>query len=218
MIKLAIADDDPRLSRQLRAELLEYPEFQSISCYQSGLTLAQELDGLAVTQRPDIIIMDISMAGHDEGIAATFQIKRKFPEIQVIMFTVSDDDDHIFDAFKAGAMGYLLKNEQPSFILKTIQEVLQGGAVMSPGIALKTIRFLVSAAPVKKPETPEDYNLTEREVEILRNIAKGSTYQAMANQLFISTETVKKHVANIYKKLHVRNKIEALIKAKDLLQ
>jgi DNA-binding NarL/FixJ family response regulator len=166
---------------------------------------------------PDVVIMDISMRLPDEGIQATRLLHDMYPEIKVVMFTVAEDDGRVFDAFKAGAVGYLVKNEKPSFIYKTIIDVAAGGALMSPGIALKAIRFL-TAEPIKtNKDAPNSYHLSERELEVLRLVAKGNTYLMIAEQLFISLETVKKHLSNIFKKLRVKNKVEAINKTKNLL-
>lgn len=216
-LKLAIIDDDVRLSQILKSDLLGREEIDSVITHHSGLTFAKELEQITFNKRPDIIIMDISMAIPDEGIVATRLIKKKFPEIGIIMFTVSDEDDRIFEAFKAGAMGYLLKNESADFILKTIIDVKQGGAQMSPSIARKTIQFMVPLTSQPSSEPEEDTRLlSTREIEILEYVSKGFTYAQIADQLFISFNTVKKHMGNIFGKLHVKNKIGALKKTEGL--
>jgi DNA-binding NarL/FixJ family response regulator len=154
----------------------------------------------------------------DEGIKATKLLHEQYPQIKVIMFTVAEDDSMVFEAFKAGSVGYLLKNERPEFIHKTIVDVSNGGALMSPGIAMKAIQFL-SGMPTTQKTLPQEekYNLSEREMEVLRLVSKGYTYEFIAGQLFISTETVKKHISNTFKKLQVKNKIEAINKAWEFL-
>ncbi len=212
MYKLAIVDDDVRIASALREALLEFDEIDSVICSNSGLKFAKDLLTMPPASRPDVIVMDISMGLPDEGIRATRQIKSDFPDIEVIMFTITDEDERIFEAFKAGAMGYLLKSEEPAFILKTITDVKNGGAQMSPGIARKAIQYLAPRATVAKPTADKDEGLTIREKEILDQVAKGLTYPVIANQLFISTQTVKKHMMNIFDKLQVKNKVEALKK------
>lgn len=217
-VKIAIVDDDVLLCEGLKNALLDFEEIESVMTHHSGLAFAKALEQMQPNQKPEVIVMDISMGVHDEGIQATRLIKNKFPQIGVIMFTVSDSDDHIFDAFKAGAMGYLLKNEPADFIVKTILDIHRGEAQMSPGIARKTIQFLLpETGPKKKPaadiETPA---LTPREIEILRHVAEGTTYAQIGERLFISTHTVKKHIVNIFAKLQVSNKIEALKKTEGL--
>jgi len=212
MYKLAIVDDDARIANALREALLEFKEIESVICSNSGLKFAKDLVSMPPAARPDVIVMDISMGVPDEGIQATRQIKLNFPDIEVIMFTITDEDERIFEAFKAGAMGYLLKHEDPAFILKTITDVRNGGAQMSPGIARKAIQYLAPRPAAATPEPDKDEGLTIREKEILDHVARGLTYPVIADQLFISTQTVKKHMMNIFDKLQVKNKVEALKK------
>lgn len=213
MLKLALVDDDARISSALKDALLEFPEIKSITRASSGLAYAQDLEKLPVDSLPDVIIMDISMGLPDEGIRATRQIKSRFPQIEIIMFTISDEDERIFEAFKSGALGYLLKNESPEFILKTILDVKNGGAQMSPSIARKAIRYLSPPAnPLAEEKRNEIDALSAREKEVLDLVAKGLTYPNIADTLCIATHTVKKHMMNIFEKLHVKNKVEALNK------
>jgi DNA-binding NarL/FixJ family response regulator len=211
LIKVAIVDDDVRLAKGLKSDLLEFTEIESVITSSSGLGFARELEEMPSSKRPEIIIMDISMSLADEGISATRQINLKFPEIGVIIFTISDEDTRVFEAFKAGAMGYLLKHESPSFIFKTILDVKNGGVQMSPSIARKTIQFMLpkSAKSISEVDLSA---LTSREVEVLENLAKGMTYQETADKLFIGLNTIKKHMTNVFEKLQVRNKTEALNK------
>jgi DNA-binding NarL/FixJ family response regulator len=155
--------------------------------------------------------MDISMGVPDEGIQATAKIRELFPEIKIIMFTISDKDELIFDAFKSGAMGYLLKNESPEFIVKTIMDVKSGEAQMSPSVARKTIHFLTGSKLPEKSQA-EDFALSSRELETINLVAKGYTYTQIGELLHIAPSTAKKHMTNIFEKLHVKNKIEALLK------
>ena len=139
-------------------------------------------------------------------------MNEKFPSTKVVMFTVSENDEDIFEAFKAGAVGYLLKNERPSFIYKTIIYVYRGGALMSPGVALKTIRYFTKGEGASQPAKSAADLISEREMEVLNLVAKGFPYKMIADQLFLSPDTVKKHMANIFRKLQVTNKVEALNK------
>jgi DNA-binding NarL/FixJ family response regulator len=216
MIKLAIIDDDERFADTLKQELVGYENIEWIITRSSGLLFVSEFKKLAVAERPNVILMDISMGEADEGIKAT---KHLAPEVKIIMFTIGDDDEHVFEAFKSGALGYLLKNEKPDFIYKTLKDVYDGGAQMSPSIALKTIQFLSHQPTTKEihKDGKQDFLLSERELEVLRLTARGLTYPTISERLFISTETVKKHMHNIFRKLHVKNKIEAINKAKDFI-
>ncbi|MBS1486761.1 MAG: response regulator transcription factor [Bacteroidetes bacterium] len=218
MIKVAIVDDNVRLCKALKSELLQFREIESVYCCHSGVKFMVELANMIQPKRPDVVIMDVSMTTHDEGIKITAQIKAKFPALPVIVFTVSDDDEKIFEAFKAGALGYLLKDEKPEFIVKTILDVMSGGVQMSPGIAKKAINFFIHApASAAAPVSSETHNpLSDREMEILLYVSKGHTYTEIADLLFISNGTVKKHMANIFLKLHVKNKVSALQEIKKL--
>jgi DNA-binding NarL/FixJ family response regulator len=219
-IKLAIVDDDVRLSKNLKSDLLEFEEVESVITSTSGLKFAKDLEQMSLGKRPDCIIMDISMGSPDEGVIATRIIKSQFPAINVVMFTIVSEDDLIFEAFKAGAMGYLLKNEPPAFILKTIIDVQNGGAQMSPIIARKAINFFMPAAPLKiNAQSIHDLEkLSVRELEILEQVAKGLTYKQIAADFSLSLNTVKKHMENIFGKLQAKNKIEALKKAEGVLK
>jgi DNA-binding NarL/FixJ family response regulator len=216
MTKLAIVDDDVSFAKALKSELLDSPEIESVLSCNSGLRFFKELEKMPVSKIPDVILMDISMDLPNEGVVATGLIKRQFPQIGVIMFTISDEDERIFDAFLAGATGYLLKNESPGFILKSILDVKDGGAQMSPSIARKTIQLLAPVRDAQKREALElasaREQLSERELEILGLVAKGHTYDRIAENLNIASNTVKKHVSNIFQKLHVSNKVEAIKK------
>ena len=131
MIRLAIVDDDLRLIHQIKVELKEYPEIAWVQTHVSGLAYVKWLSAQPPELRPDCVLMDISMNLSDEGIQATRILHQEFPMVRVVMFTISDDDV-VFEAFKAGAVGYLLKNETPAFIFRTLTEVHNGGAFMSP--------------------------------------------------------------------------------------
>ncbi len=219
LVKLAIVDDDTRLAKALKSELLQFPEIESVFTSHSGQVFPDELEAMPVSKRPDVVIMDISMASPDEGIQATAKIKSRFPGILVVIFTISDEDNRILEAFKAGAMGYLLKDEKPEFILKTILDVMNGGAQMSPGIARKAISYfsLLPAIMSNDKTASLSRSLTERELEILRLVSEGISYADIGEKLFIATSTVKKHMANIFEKLHVNNKTKAIREAEGLL-
>lgn len=218
MIKLAIVDDDIRLAKALKSELLQFEEIESVFSSNSGIDFVRDLEAMPPTKLPEVVIMDISMAYPDEGIQATAQLKTRFPDILVVIFTISDEDNRIMEAFKAGAMGYLLKDEKPEFILKTILDVKNGGAQMSPGIARKAISYFSAVQAQLSTKSNElGKGLTERELEILRLVSEGNTYAGIGEKLFIATSTVKKHMAHIFEKLHVNNKTKALREAEDLL-
>lgn len=158
--------------------------------------------------------MDIEMPKMN-GIEATEIVKNKFPQIKIIMLTVFDNDENIFKSIKAGADGYFLKEVNPQELYNGIQETLTGGAAMTPSIALKTLKLLREPIVFDDSITKEEISLTTREVEVLEQLSKGLKYNAIAENLFLSPGTIRKHVENIYTKLQVHNKLEAIQKAKN---
>ena len=171
------------------------------------------LEKLEKNPRIDLILMDIEMPGMN-GIEATFGVKQRFPHIKIIMLTVFDNDEHIFRAIKAGADGYLLKETSPEELHRAITETMNGGASMTPSIALKTLRMFREPVDFSRSTTNE-IKLTARETDVLEQLSTGLKYEQIAANLVISTGTVRKHIENIYSKLQVGNKLEALRKAKD---
>jgi len=155
----------------------------------------------------DLVVMDIDMPGVG-GIAGVKEIKEFNPDIKVVMHTVFDDDNRIFDSICAGADGYLLKNTTPVQLLRSLQEVMQGGAAMSPFVAQKVFQHFRTAN-----SAGETFDLTKREKEILELLVKGNSYKMIADKGDISVDTVKKHLQNIYHKLHVSCGTEAVAKA-----
>jgi DNA-binding NarL/FixJ family response regulator len=211
MLRLAIVDDDARLLRSLKSELLTFNEIESIISSSSGVKFVEELSSMPPEKHPEVVLMDISMGSPNAGIVATQQIKIVNPGIEIIMFTISDEDEMIFDAFRAGAVGYLLKNESPAFIVKTILEIKNGGTQMSPSVARKAINFF-KTDKVKSKEPSVASILSAREQQVLNFVSEGLTYDRIAEQLFISNHTVKTHMSNIFEKLHVNNKVAAIKK------
>ena len=148
------------------------------------------------------------------GIEATEKVKQKYPHIKIIMLTVFDNDENIFNAIKAGADGYLLKEINAADLHSGILETLNGGAAMNPSIALKTLKLLRNPISIRDKQEKENIKLTEREVDVLEQLSKGLSYNAIAENLILSTGTIRKHIENIYRKLQVHNKLEAVDKAK----
>ena len=146
--------------------------------------------------KPNVIIMDINMPGIN-GVEGVKLCKKVYPEVLIIMFTVFDDDKKIFDALCAGANGYLLKNTKPQQLIAAVKDVYAGGAPLSPTIAKKVLQSF------DKNSTKITFNLTSREIELLRLLSNGNTYKQIAELLSISIDTVRKHLQNIYTKLHV---------------
>ena len=143
------------------------------------------------------------------GIEATSIIAQQYPNIKILMLTVFEDEHNLFDSIMAGACGYLLKDEKPTVLHNAIQEAIEGGAPMSATIANKSLRIIRNGPP-QPSEDAEKFELSKREIEILEKIAEGKNYQEIADLLFISPKTVRKHIENIYQKLRVHNKVEAI--------
>jgi DNA-binding NarL/FixJ family response regulator len=170
------------------------------------------LEKLPNSGRIDLVLMDIEMPGLN-GIETTRKIKKEYPSIKVLMLTIFEDDDNIFDSIKAGADGYILKEEKGIRIEQCIHETMEGGAGMSAGIASRVLKMLQQGGPAKTTTPSETIELTKREVEILEQLKEGLSYERIAENLFISYGTVRKHIENVYRKLQVHNKVEAVQKA-----
>ena len=209
-LKIAIAEDNSFLAK---AVIEKISFFEGLSYKFKANNGAELIGKLEVNHNIDVILMDIQMPEMD-GIKATEIIKNKYPHIKIIMLTVFDDDENIFNAIKAGANGYLLKEINAENLNKCIQEVVNGGAPMSPSIALKTLNLLRNPNEIKTVEDKEKVALSKRETEILEHLSKGLNYNAIADNLIISSGTVRKHIENIYRKLQVHNKMEAVMKGK----
>ena len=157
--------------------------------------------------RADVILMDVNMP-HMNGVEATAQIITQLPESRIVMLTVSDSDENLFDSLKAGAIGFLIKDVSPDEVTRAVRSTVAGESSLSPVIAARVVKFIHTGPP--RPPMKPTANLTEREDEILRLIAEGARDREIAEQLFISESTVKKHVQNVLRKLHARNRVEAV--------
>ncbi|WP_104734609.1 response regulator [Hanstruepera ponticola] len=210
-IKIAIVDDNSFLITSVNEKL---SFFEDLDFKFSALNGSDLLVKLESNHNIDLILMDIEMPVLN-GIEATEIVKQKYPHIKIIMLTVFDNDENIFNAIKAGADGYLLKDVNAKDLHDGIVETLNGGAAMNPSIAMKTLRLLRNPFNIENESDKEDIKLTPREVEVLEQLSKGLSYNLIAKNLILSTGTVRKHIENIYKKLQVHNKIEAVQKAKN---
>jgi len=209
-IKIAIVDDNSFLITAVKEKL---SFFEDLNVKFSAIHGSDLLTKLEENHNLDLILMDIEMPVLN-GIEATEIVKQKYPQIKIIMLTVFDNDENIFNAIKAGADGYLLKEINAKDLHDGIIETLNGGAAMNPSIAMKTLKLLRNPIEIENNTDLEDIKLTTREIEVLEQLSKGLSYNLIANNLILSTGTVRKHIENIYKKLQVHNKIEALQKAK----
>lgn len=205
MIKVALCEDN----EVFRESLLQFIEDTPGYKVTSSLSSAENILDALRNNEPDVILMDIDMPGIN-GIRSTGIIKSGYPGINVLMLTVYEDDQKIFDAILAGATGYLLKKTPPAKILEAITEVHQGGASMSASIVKKVISFFN-----EKHSSGEknEYTLSARELTILKCLVNGDSYKMIADHCTISIGTVRSHINNIYKKLHINSKSEAVAKA-----
>ena len=209
-LKICIAEDNYFLTKAIKEKL---SFFDDISVKFHANNGAELIGKLEENHNIDVILMDIQMPEMD-GIKATELVKNKYPQIKVIMLTVVDDDEYIFKAIKAGANGYLLKEIDAENLYKSIIEVTEGGAPMTPSIALKTLNLLRNPdISTTESDDEEEIKLTKRETEILIQLSKGLNYNSISDNLIISPSTVRKHIENIYKKLQVHSKMEAVMKA-----
>ena len=211
MIKIAIVDDNSFLIKATQEKLSFFDDFELKFTAFDGKNAVEKL---SQNHNIDLILMDIEMPVMN-GIEATQFIKNKFPQIKIIMLTVFDNDGNIFNAIKAGADGYLLKEVNPKDLQQGILDTLNGGATMTPSIAMKTLRLFREPVNFENTAIKDEVNLTTREIEVLEQLSKGLKYNNIAENLFLSSGTIRKHVENIYTKLKVHNKLEAIAKAKN---
>lgn len=203
MIKLAIVEDNTALRQSLEQLFTRTPNMKCVASLNNLLNVVSEFQ----KTEPDIVLMDIGLPSIN-GIEGVRTVKSNFENIQVIMFTVFEDDEKIFEAIRSGASGYLLKKIPPEEILEAIKELHEGGAPMSPSIARKVIQ----AFQVKPSTVLEDHQLTAREKEILFALVDGLSYKKIAEKYFVSIHTVRSHISSIYEKLHVNSKSQAVAK------
>jgi len=207
-IRILIADDHPLFRDGLRALLASLPDAEVVGEVATG----EEAIAQAAALQPDLILMDIQMPGVN-GIEATRRILQTSPHIGVIVLTMFEDNDSVFAAMRAGARGYLLKGADQDEILRAIRAVANGEALFSPAVARRLTTFFSSpASSAPSPAFPE---LTERELEVLALIAEGYTNTIIAERLSLSPKTVRNHVSNVFSKLQVADRAEAIVRARE---
>ena len=204
-IRIAIFDDNTQLRESL-FDLVDASEgFICVGAFPNCENVLQNVKDT----KPDVILMDIEMPVVS-GIDAVILIKERFPDVKILMQTIFEDDEKVFQSICNGAEGYILKNTAPGEILSSLKEIYEGGAPMTPAIATKVLRMFKNNLSAKKDES---FNLSIREKEILKHLVEGLSYKMIADACFISLETVSGHMKNIYKKLQVHSKGEAVAKA-----
>lgn len=200
---ILLYEDNLLLSESIQSMLRLNENINLVGAYENPIDVRTHL----YTLKPDLLIMDIDMPGMN-GIEAVARVRNGNKEIPILMLTVFDDNKHVFDAICAGASGYLLKKHISSRLFSAIEEVLEGGAPMSPSVARMV---LASMQQKTSPENP--YQLTPKEKEVLTSLSKGNSYKLIAVEVQISIDTVRSHIRKIYEKLHVHSQTEAVSKA-----
>lgn len=202
-IRVAIIEDDRRIRDSLQLLIDGTPELACVGTFASAEAALTRLASAA----PDVLLLDVHLPGLS-GIQAIARFREILPSVPILMLTVYDDGETVFDALRHGASGFLTKRTAPAALLDAIQQVHAGGAPMSPHVARKVVQHFHHLGPSPRPAE----NLTTREVEVLSLLAEGRLYKEIAEQLGISLETVRSHLSSIYAKLHVRTRTEAVVK------
>jgi len=207
-IRVAIFEDNKLLREALQAIIDGTPGYNCCGIFTDGNRWEADIK----RSEPDVALMDIEMPGLN-GIEVTKLVCEKFPKVKILIQTVFSDNEKIFSALCAGASGYILKTDPPLKYLEAISDVYHGGAPISGGVAKKILGFFAHKNVILVSPEARDYQLSEREKEILQLMVKGDSYPVIAEKIFISYETVRTHVKHIYKKLHVASRNEAITKA-----
>lgn len=207
-LTVLIADDHPLFRKGMRSLLEMMPDITLVGEASSG----REAVELAMTHQPDVVLMDLQMP-EGSGLEATRELSKRSPNVRILVVTLFEDDESIFTALRAGAHGYILKDADEEEMMRAIRAAGEGEAIFSPAIATRLIEYFASARQnIPQEVFPE---LTEREREILALIARGESNAAIAERLKITLKTVRNHVSNIYNKLQVADRAQAVIRARD---
>jgi DNA-binding NarL/FixJ family response regulator len=206
-IKVLIADDHPVFRSGLRALLATDPTVTLVGEAATGV----EVVALAARAQPDVVLMDLNMPKVD-GVVATGQLVQSNPQVAVLVLTMFDDDDSVFAAMRAGARGYLLKGTNQADILRAVHAVATGGAMFGPAVAQRVLEFFAQGSAQSAATFPQ---LSEREREVLDLLAQGDSNTRIATRLSISEKTVRNHVSNIFAKLAVADRAQAIVRARE---
>jgi DNA-binding NarL/FixJ family response regulator len=204
MIKLLVYEDNPQLREGLTLLLNGSEGFEVLASFKNCNNVLAEIQ----QYKPDVILMDIDMPGIN-GITGLKQIRCVNDEVKILMLTVFDDNKNVFEAISNGANGYVLKKTPPAKLLEYIHEAQSGGAPMTSSIATQVLKMF----SIIHTDKGEQYNLSEREKEVLALLVNGYSYKMISAELYIAIDTVRSHIKKIYEKLHVNSKSEAVAKA-----
>lgn len=204
MIKILIYEDNPQLREGLTMLLNGSEGFDVLAAYKNCNNVVAEVEAFS----PDVVLMDIDMPGVN-GIEGLKLIRQVNDDVKILMLTVFDDNKNVFQAIKSGANGYILKKTPPARLLEYIAEAASGGAPMTASVAAQVLKMFSSM----NNEKGEDYNLSDREKEVLQLLVNGYSYKMIAAEMYIAIDTVRSHIRKIYEKLHVNSKSEAVAKA-----
>lgn len=207
MINVSIVEDDAKLRATLERYLMTQPGFRCVSVYPNA---EAALAGIPKVN-PHVVLMDINLPGMN-GIECVARLRHSVPAARIIMLTVFEEGEQVFNALSAGAFGYLVKSSRPAKILEAIREVHGGGSPMSGNIARKVVQTLQAQAAAQAATRVETDTLSARELEVLQALSKGHTYKQIAADLGISLGTVRTYIQRIYEKLHVHSHAEAVMK------
>jgi DNA-binding NarL/FixJ family response regulator len=216
-IRVLVVEDQPKILKTQIKLLETYPDIEIVGSALSGETALEEVEA----KRPEVLLCDLGLP-QMSGIDVTRAVKSRFPEIEILIFTIFDEEDKVLEAVQAGASGYLLKGTPADKMVEAIKEVSQGGTVIQPSLARRLLKhFRVPEVPTAEPQPPapagaplqvepEGKKLSARETEILQLIAKGVSNNEAATMLTLSKATIRTHLEHIYRKLEVTNRVEAV--------
>ncbi len=209
-LRVAIVEDHDIFRKRMVELLGFYEELETVLIADSAEAFLKKLERFSPEEVPEVVMMDIELPGIS-GIEATFQLKQKMPEVDVIMFTVFEDDERIFESINVGASGYLLKDTAIDDVVRSIKEIKAGGSPISPSIARKVLELVKAPREqLKNAKEEKPFNLTSAELKILEQVVQGKSNNQIAEDVFLSPWTVKTHIKNIYKKMHVNSRAAAV--------
>lgn len=208
-IRVCIVEDHEIFRKRLSELLTFYSELELVFSAESAEDFFEKLERGVGNQVPEVVLMDIELPGLS-GIEATFRVSQKNPGLDVIMFTVFEDDERIFESIQVGATGYLLKDTPIDQVVEAIKEIRKGGAPISPAIAKKMMKMVTAPEGLKEERKEVPFELSPAEIRILEQVIEGKSNKEIAEVVFLSPWTVKTHIKNIYKKMQVNSRAAAV--------